>query len=126
MSFIIYSVFLLIIYTPMFFLSPSTWKMVKDAPNNIPMNMIGLSQTSREILEEGHVPIFTVVISTRYSLQSSLNNYCDCTGIPLSTFCAEVNTIFIRPCVQCQHAAPPPPLCLEVYEHHTVIIRRLF
>ena len=38
--------------------------MVKDAPNHVPMNMIVLSQTSREILEDGDVPIFLVVLST--------------------------------------------------------------
>ena len=36
----------------MFFPSPSTWKMVKDAPNNVPMNIIGLAHTSRKILED--------------------------------------------------------------------------
>ena len=75
----------------MSFPSPSTWKMVKDAPNHIPMNMIGLAQTSREILEDGDVPIFPVVISTPDSLQFN----CDHTGIPLSTFCVEVNKICI-------------------------------
>ena len=79
----------------MFFPSPSTWKMVKDAPTNVLMNMIGLAQTSREILKDGDVPIFMVVLSTLDSLQSSLNHYFDCTGIPLSTFCMEVNTISI-------------------------------
>ena len=44
----------------MFFPSPSTWKMVKDTPNHVPMNMIGLSQTSREILEEGDVQLLPV------------------------------------------------------------------
>ena len=88
----------------MFFPSPSTWKMVKDAPNHVPMKIIGLSQTSREILEDSDVPIFPVVISTLGSLQSSLNHYCDCTGIPLSTFCTEVNTICIWLYVQCQRA----------------------
>ena len=48
----------------MFFPSPSTWKMVKDAPNHVPMNMIGLAQTSREILEDGDIPIFPVVLIT--------------------------------------------------------------
>ena len=38
------------------------WKMVKDSPNDVPMNMIGLSQTSREILEGGDIPIFPVVL----------------------------------------------------------------
>ena len=66
-------------------------KMVKDAPNYVPMNMIGLAQTSREILEDGDVPIFPVVLSTPDSLQFN----CDCTGIPLSTLCIEVNTICI-------------------------------
>ena len=30
----------------------STWKMAKDTPNQIPKNMIGYYQTSREILED--------------------------------------------------------------------------
>ena len=59
---------------------------------------------SSEILEDSDVPIFPVVISTLGSLQSSLNHYCDCTGIPLSTFCTEVNTICIWLYVQCQRA----------------------
>ena len=44
----------------MFFPSPSTWKMVKDAPNHVLVNMIGLAQTSREIIKDGYVPIFPV------------------------------------------------------------------
>ena len=48
----------------MFFPSPSTWKTVKDAANHVPMNMIGLAQTSREIIEDGDVPIFPVVLIT--------------------------------------------------------------
>ena len=36
----------------MLFPSPSTWKMVKYAPNHIPYNTIGLAQTSREIIED--------------------------------------------------------------------------
>ena len=67
----------------MFFPSPFTWKMVKDAPNHVPMNIIGLFQTSYEILKDGDVPIFPVVLSTLYYLQFN----CDRTGIPLSTFC---------------------------------------
>ena len=43
--------------------------MVKDAPNHVLMNMIGLAQNSREILKDGDVPIFPVVLSTPYSLQ---------------------------------------------------------
>ena len=33
----------------MFFPSPSMWKMVKDAPNNITENKVGLAQNSHEI-----------------------------------------------------------------------------
>ena len=36
----------------MFFPSPFAWKMVKDASNHIPENMIGYAQTSREIHED--------------------------------------------------------------------------
>ena len=79
----------------MFFPSPSTWKVVKDAPNHVPMNMICLAQISHEILEDGNVPIFPVVLRTPYFLQSSLNHYCDCTGIQLSTLFKEVNKICI-------------------------------
>ena len=48
----------------MFFPSPSTCKMVKDAPNHVLMNMIGLAQTSHKIIEDGDVPIFLVVLIT--------------------------------------------------------------
>ena len=70
--------------------SPSMQNMVKDAPNHVLMNMIGLAQTSRKILEGGDFPIFLVFLST-----TDYINCCDCTGIPLSTFCTEVNTICI-------------------------------
>ena len=76
----------------MFFPSTSTYKMVKDTPNHIPMNIIGLAQTSRKILEDDDVPIFLVVIGTPDSL-----HFYDSTGIPLSAFCAYVNTIYILP-----------------------------
>ena len=66
----------------MLFPLPSTWNMAKDAPNHVPINMIGLAQTSRKILKGGVVTIFLVVQSTQYSPQFN----CDCTGIPLSTF----------------------------------------
>ena len=36
--------------------------MAKDAPNHILMNMLGLDQTSREILEDGDILIFPVVL----------------------------------------------------------------
>ena len=75
----------------MFLPSPYTWNMVKYDPNYVPMNMIGLSQTSREKIEDSDVPILPVVISTMYSLQ--LN--CDHTGTMLSTLCMEINTICI-------------------------------
>ena len=38
--------------------------MVKDAPNNILMNMICSSQTSHEILKDGDILIFLVVLIT--------------------------------------------------------------
>ena len=81
----------------MFFPSPSTWNMVKEAPNHVPMNMIGLTQTSPKILEDGDIPIFQVVIITPDSLQLTLHHHCDHTGILLSTFCKEFNTICILP-----------------------------
>ena len=74
----------------MLFPLPSTWNMVKDAPNNVLMNMIGLAQTSRKKIKDSDVPIFPVVLSTLDSL-----HFCDRTGIPLSIFCAEINTICI-------------------------------
>ena len=78
--------------------------MVKDAPNYVPMNMLGLDQTSHEIIEDVDVPIFPVVLSTLDYLQSSLNHYCDRSSISLSTFCAEFNTICIYPYIQYQLA----------------------
>ena len=75
----------------MFFPSPSTWKMAKDNPNRVPMNMIGLAQTSHKMLEDGDVPIFPLVLSTLDSLQFN----CGRISILISTLCAEDNTIFI-------------------------------
>ena len=75
----------------MFFPSPSMCNMVKDSPNHVPMNMIGLAQTSHEIIEESDVLTFPVVLSTTDSLKFN----CDYTGIPLSTLCVEFNTICI-------------------------------
>ena len=49
----------------MLFPSISMWKMVKYAPHHVLMNMIGLAQTSRDIIEDGHVPIFPVVLITK-------------------------------------------------------------
>ena len=43
--------------------------MVKDAPNHIPMNIIGLSQTSREIIEDGDILIFMVILITPKALR---------------------------------------------------------
>ena len=63
---------------------------MKDACNHITMNMIGLDQTSREIVEDGDAQIFPVVLSTVDSL-----HYCVSSSIPLSTFYAEVNAICI-------------------------------
>ena len=38
--------------------------MMKDAPNNIPINIIGLAQTSCEILDDGDILILLVVLIT--------------------------------------------------------------
>ena len=66
----------------MLFPLPSTWKMIKDAPNHVSMNIIGLAQTSRERLEYDDVPIFLVVF--KYSGSPTVQ--CDPTGIQVSTF----------------------------------------
>ena len=50
----------------------STWKMVKDTPNHIPMNMIGLAQTSREILDDGDIIIFPVIMIAPKALGPSV------------------------------------------------------
>ena len=50
----------------------STWKAVKDTPNYVLMSMIGLAQTSLKILEDGDVPIFSVVLITPDSPQLTL------------------------------------------------------
>ena len=42
---------------------------MKDAPNNIMMNVIGLAQTSRKTHEDGDILIFPVVFITPKSLQ---------------------------------------------------------
>ena len=56
----------------MLFPSPSMWKMVKDTPNHVTVNMIGLAQTSHKIFKNGDVPIFPVVLNTPYPLQYSV------------------------------------------------------
>ena len=43
--------------------------MVKDSPNHVSMNMIGLAQTSSEIIEDGDVSIFLAVLITPDYLQ---------------------------------------------------------
>ena len=75
----------------MFFPSPFTCKTVKDAPNHVPINVIGSAHTPRVILEYSDVSILPVALITPDSLQ--LN--CDRTVISLFTFCVEVNTICI-------------------------------
>ena len=55
--------------------------MVKDAPNHILMNMIGLAHTFREILEDGDIIIFPVVLITpkalQYNRSRSVSHYPD-------------------------------------------------
>ena len=79
----------------------STYNIVKDSPNHVTINMIGLAQTSCEIFEDADFPIFPVVLSIPDSLQFN----CDRNGIPSSTFCAELNTIYILMYVQFQRTA---------------------
>ena len=50
----------------------STWKMVKDAHNHIPMNMIVLFQTSHETLKDGYILIFPVVLITPKAFRPSV------------------------------------------------------
>ena len=50
----------------------STWKGVKDAPNHVPMNTIGLAHTSCEIFKDSDVPIFPVVLITTKALRPSV------------------------------------------------------
>ena len=45
---------------------------MKDATNYVPMEKIGLAQTSREILEDGDVLIFPVVLMTPKALLPSV------------------------------------------------------
>ena len=46
--------------------------MVKDDPYHIPMNIIDLAQTSREITEDGDILIFPVVLITPKSFLPSV------------------------------------------------------
>ena len=48
---------------------PSLVPTVKDAPNHVPMNMIGLAHISRKILEDGDVPTSPLVLITPYYQQ---------------------------------------------------------
>ena len=45
---------------------------MKDAPNYIPMNMIGLAQTSCEILKDGDILIFLVVFINPKALRPNV------------------------------------------------------
>ena len=46
--------------------------MVKDTPNHTLMNIIGLSHTSREILEDGGILIFLLVLIAPKTLRPSV------------------------------------------------------
>ena len=56
----------------MFLTSPSTCNMVKDSPNHVLMNMIGLAHNSYKIFEDSDVEISPVVLSTPDSLHYSV------------------------------------------------------
>ena len=45
---------------------------MKDSPTHIPMNMIDLAHTSREILEDGDILISPVVLITLKALRPSV------------------------------------------------------
>ena len=50
----------------------STWKILKDAPNHIRMIMVGLAQISRDILKDGDIIIFPLILITPKSLRPSI------------------------------------------------------
>ena len=77
--------------------------MVKDAPDHISMNMIGLSQTSSKILKDSDILIFPVIVITTKSFQPSVSTKPLLINITLSNFCVEVNTTRIWLYIQCQH-----------------------
>ena len=101
---------------------PFTFHVEDDErrPNYVPMKIIGLVQNSHEILKDGDIPILTVVLITTDYLQFN----CYRTGILLYILWAEVNKICIRPYVYYHHIKSSPNL--DVYDHHTDIICRLF
>ena len=84
--------------------------MVKDAPNYIKMNMIGLDQTSREILKDGDILISPVVLITL----KALRNNCSQSGSHYPPYVRRL----IQSVYDCEFSAslrPPPPPCLELY-----------
>ena len=104
----------------MFFLSPPTWKMVKDYPNHIPTDMIGLAQTSREIIDDSDIPILPVVLFTLDSVKLTA-----IVPVPHYTPTAHrlIQSVYGHMFSdRVQHLNP----CLELYKHYTVIICRLF
>ena len=94
---------------------------MKDAHNNVPMNMIGPVQTSREILEDGDDPIFPVVLITHKALWYTTALLRDHIIHLMSG--RLIQSVYDR---TFGSSVRRPPLCLEVYEHHNVIICRLF
>ena len=48
----------------MFFPSPFTWKMMKDAPSHIMTNMIGYAHIYLKILEDRYILILPVILFT--------------------------------------------------------------
>ena len=63
-SLIPHSLFLLIIYIPVFSPSPPPplGGVMKEAPNHIPMNMIGSAHNARKILKDDDIWIVLVVL----------------------------------------------------------------
>ena len=87
-----YSILLLIILNPMLSPSPSARKMVKDAPNNTPDNIVGQAQNPREIHEDSDISILPEVLINPTCMV--LNNRYK-VGIILYAFCTEVIIIWI-------------------------------
>ena len=120
LSLIIHSLFLIIIYTPMFFPSPPLWRLLKTLP--IIFQLILLVQPIP------HVKYLRTVMS-QYSwwfqlLQKPCSTQLLPIGITLSTFCVEFNTICILPYIQCQNATLPTMFRViwTSYGYHMYII----
>ena len=94
--------------------------MVKDAPNQILMNMIGQAQTSRKIFEDSDILMFPVVLITLTRM--------DHTSVPKSGshyphyVWKLIQSVYDSLLSASMRQVSP---CLKVYAFYTVIICRL-